>query len=457
VKLIGLVIFLAAIFPLSKWLRQNPGEVPKFWMLFGFLPFGITFFHSYVAVISWPMWPGYVSGTEFFAIDGLAAALYLSSSGRRGSPPFQLPMALYFFAVVISVSQAAEPMAAIFYPWQLLRMFLVYLAVVRGSSDPRVPLAILKGMSAGLVAEFVVAAWERFGMGIIQASGTLSHQNLLGIMTHFIILPTFALLLSGSVGRLLSVTVPLGIAVDLLTTSRATLGFSISGLALVFLSSSMRKWTKRKRAVLLIGIVGITAAIPLAISSFERRFSDQAELISSDYDERAAFEKSAKMMLSDKPLGQGANNYVIAANLGGYNRRAGVVPVPGSEGAHVHNVYLLVAAETGYLGLITFVFLLLSPLVAALLCGWKTRADRRGDLLIGLGLALLVVYVHCFYEWVFIRLESQYMFAMTIGLVGGLASELGYWQRRDPGGRRMKSDGTSAHVHRVGAKSEFVY
>src|SRR5262249_40433634 len=155
--------------------------------------------------------------------------------------------------------------------------------------------------------------------------------------------------------------------------------------------------------------------VPVAVSSFDRRFSNQAATESSDYDERAAFRKAATMMLSANPMGQGANHYVIAANLGGYNDRAGVVAVTRSEGANVHNVYFLVAAETGYLGLITLLFLLLRPLSVALLCGWNSRGDQRGDLLIGLGVTLLTVYLQSLFEWVFVLVETQYMFAMNLG------------------------------------------
>jgi hypothetical protein len=428
VKWVSLIMILAAIVPLSNWLRRNPRQAPKLWMLLGFLPFALSFAHLNMAIISWLGWPGYLLGAEFSVLDGLALALYLSLPGARRPVPFRLSMALYFLATVLSALQASQPTAALFYSWQLARMFLVYATVARGCVDPRVPLAILKGMAAGLVVEVVVGGWQRFGMGILQAPGTMTHQNLLGMMTHFVALPAFAVLLSGPVGWV-ACAAPIGIAVDLLTTSRGALGFSLLGYATIFILSSLRKWTVRKRSVLMIGILGALTIIPIAISSFDRRFSDQAVSVSSDYDERAAFEKSAKMMLSDNPLGQGANHYVIAANLGGFNQRAGVVPVPGSEGANVHNVYFLVAAETGYPGLITFVLMLLRPLTAALLCGWNSRGDQRGDLLIGLGVTLLIVYIHGLFEWIFVLLETQYMFAMDLGLVAGLATQLGYWSR----------------------------
>jgi hypothetical protein len=90
------------------------------------------------------------------------------------------------------------------------------------------------------------------------------------------------------------------------------------------------------------------------------------------------------------------------------------------------NVYWLVVAETGYLGLATFVFLLLQPLTVGLRCGWRNLGDEKGDLLLGLGVALFIVYIHSFVEWVFSTYEVQYMCAMDMGLVAGLAAQLGH-------------------------------
>ncbi|MFZ2104390.1 MAG: hypothetical protein WAV18_03235, partial [Roseiarcus sp.] len=127
-------------------------------------------------------------------------------------------------------------------------------------------------------------------------------------------------------------------------------------------------------------------------------------------------------------LGVGANNFVIAANTQGYYQRAGVGWY--SYGAIVHNVYRLVAAETGYFGLIVFAMFLLNPMIAAIWCGLRNPKDVRGDLLIGLGAALLVEYLHNLVEWVFVTDPLQYPFAMDIGLVAGLAIQLGYWRQK---------------------------
>jgi O-antigen ligase len=424
-KWAGLIILLVVTIPLMMWVRCNPRIVPKIMLLVGFLPFGTAPFHLYMAAISWPAWPGYVKGIEYSVLDSLALALYLGLPRVRDALPFRPAMALYLVAVLFSVVHAAVPMAAVFYAWQLARMFLIFAAVSKATVEPRASLALLSGMAAGLCMEAGAAAWDRFALGILQAAGTASHQNLLGLMSHFVVFPFFALLLAGRRGWLPTVAMLAGITVEALTTSRATVGLAAAGFAALFVLSTLRQWTTRK-ALVLLAVAGLLAAAALAIlSSFDQRFAAQNQ---SNYDERAAFVSAASAMLSDHPLGIGANNYVLTANMEGYNAKAGVAPTSTSSGANVHNVYLLVAAETGYVGLTAYLLVLLSPLGMAFGCGWRSRDDQRGDLLLGIGMALLTVYIHSFFEWIFITFEPQYMFAVELGLMVGVARQLG-WRR----------------------------
>jgi O-antigen ligase len=390
-------------------------------MLMGFLPFALVPLHLNMAAISWPTWPGHVRGTEFSALDALALALYFSLPRSPHLLPFRLSMALYFFAALLSAVSAEGPVAALFYVWQLARMFLVYAVVTRGCANPRVPLALLMGMAAGLFMEAGVVLFQRFGLHMLQAVGTIGHQNKLGMITHFIVFPFFALMLAGRLGWRPAAVVVAGVVVEVLTTSRATLGLAGLGYATVFVLSALREWTYRKGLVLLIAVGAIVLLAPFALSSISHRGATQLE--DSD-DERIRLKSAAAMMLSDYPLGVGANNFVVVANTHGYYQRAGVAWA--SYSAHVHNVYWLVVAETGYLGLITYVLLLLQPLTMAFRFGWRNLGDQRSDLLLGLGVVLFIVYVHCLVEWVFISYEVQYMCAMAMGLVAGLAMQLSH-------------------------------
>ncbi len=421
-----MIILLAAIMPLSGWLRRNPRASPKLWMLVGFLPFVVTDWHLYMAIDSWAYWGGYVKGAEFSILDVIALAVYFSLPGGRHPLPFRVSMALYFLATVVSAVQADQPTAALFYSWQLARMFLVYAAVTRAAcADPRVAPALLNGMAAALLIEAAVSIWQRFALGVLQPGGTIGHQNLLGLLSHLIVFPFFGLLVTRSRGWLPPAVVLAGVIIEVLTTSRATIGLAGLGYLAVFFLCG-RQWTSRKTLVLLSSVVMITILAPLAVSSFERRQLANDETASDS--ERAAYIKAAAMIFSDRPLGIGANHFAVVANVGGYYARAGVPSDSSSRAGNVHNIYWLVAAETGFPGLITFVLLLLNTLLVAFLCGWRYRGDQRADLLLGLGVGLSAVYIHSFFEWSLVTFQAQYMIVLTMGMVAGIAQQLGYWQ-----------------------------
>jgi O-antigen ligase len=354
-------------------------------------------------------------------------------------------MAFYFIAVLLSAFQTPVPMASLFYAWQLARMFLVYAVVANACVDERVAPALLTGMAIGLCYEACVAIWQRFGLGVLQTGGSLGHQNFLGLMSHFVVFPWLALLLAGERGWRPALAALAGLVVAALTVSRATIGLVGAGCVALFAVSALRRWTPRKALLLVAGAAAAGIITPIVLSSLQQRFAKEAV---TNYDERAALERAAGMIVSDYPMGIGANYYIVVANTEHYNTKAGVAQVLTSDSANVHNVYYLVAAETGYFGLIAFVLMLLQPLIVAFRCGWRNRADRRGDLLLGFGMALFILYVHSYFEWIFVTFAAQYMFALEAGMVAGLAMQLGYW-RRSAVGNRVATVGAIATTAKV--------
>jgi hypothetical protein len=451
VKWLGLISIVATIFPVRWWLRHNSRASPKLWFLLGFLPFVFVPLHLFMAAISWPEWSGFVHGLEFSTVDALAIALWLSVPRTADPIPFKGSMALYFIATLVATLTAQTPLAALFYPWQLMRMFVVYVAVTRGVfADPRVTSAVLKGMATGFLLEAGIAIWQRFGLGLLQVTGTFQDQNFLGLTSHLIAFPFFALFLhGGSVGMFPSAVIPAAIIVEVLTASRATLGLSGLGYATLFLLSVVRKSSTRKFLILLVGAAAAAAITPVVFASLAQRETINSP-IESDMG-REALMRAAAMILSDHPLGVGSNNYLAVANSDGYYQRANVQP--NSRTSIVHNVYWLVACETGWVGLMTLLILLFQPLQVALFCGWRNRGDIRGDLMLGIGMGFLLLYLHSLFEWIFVTAEAQYMFAMQIGLVAGLAQQLGYWPTRATVGVKYGGPGvmSSARPGRRGA------
>jgi O-antigen ligase len=430
VKWVVLSVCLMLVAPLSGFLRRNPRQAQIAWMLLGFLPFVIHYFHFYMAVYSGIWGGGYVKGVEVSILDVIAIALYFSTADAKQPLPFRFVMAFYFLMVVLSAFLAWQPKVSLFYVWQLARMFFVYAIVTRGCSDPRVTRALLTGLAAGLIVEAGFSIWERFGIGMIQAGGTEGHQNLLGVMSHFVILPLFALLLGGRRGPLLIVALLAGIVLVVLTGSRATIGLEGFGFATIFVLSTVRKWTSWKGRILMMGVVAMALIVPAVTSSLQERFIKEGPVDVGSYDEREAYKKAAVLMLSDHPLGIGANHFAVIGNMEHFYERAGVQSYASALAGNVHNFYYLTAAETGYQGLIALLLLLISPMFVAFRCGWRNLGDYRGDLLLGLGVALLTVYLHSWYEWSLATFPVQYLMAIALGLVAGNAQQLGYWSVR---------------------------
>src|SRR6478736_2370209 len=138
-------VAMAGVLPLTEWLRRNPKQTPKVWVLMGCLPFLLTALPRLeIALVSWPAWPGMAKGIEISALDVLTLAIYLSLPRARHPLPFKISMGLYLATVLLSAFQASVPFAVFFYAWQLARGFLVYVTVSRACADERVVPALLK-------------------------------------------------------------------------------------------------------------------------------------------------------------------------------------------------------------------------------------------------------------------------------------------------------------------------
>lgn len=417
-KWVVLVIFFILVPVMASRMRSRPSSVPFFWGLLGFLPLIVDGLKLEIAPISWGAWQGYSKGMVISLVDVLALAIVIARPRIKGMPPFLLLWLFFAFTTFLSAFQSELPEAALFAVWQVLRVTLIFAAVASICNDDRGPRILLIGMSLGIAVNAAFSVYERL-TGALQADGLYTHQNLLGLVSHFVAFPALAMLLGGARSKILMLGVASAMTVAVLGASRGTIGLAGAGYGTLLLLSLIRNPTPRKWSIVAAGVVGLAIAAPLAISSLDRRFEGTQQDL-SDYDERAAFEKTAKAMLADRPFGQGANQYVMIANTKGYSDQGGVGYAGGSRSALVHNSYLLVGAEQGYPGLLAFILLLATPMFFAFRLAFKDRKGPRGDLVLGCGIAVAVIMLHIRYEWVFMSYEVQMMFAICLGTIAGV-------------------------------------
>ncbi len=130
------------------------------------------------------------------------------------------------------------------------------------------------------------------------------------------------------------------------------------------------------------------------------------------------------MIIKDHPFGIGPNHYVVVANTQGYSQRAGVVWASGSRATSVHNSYLLIQAESGYLGLFAIIAFLGTSVIVSFRAAFRNRNHPMAQLLIGVVGGLVAVTLHALYEWMLVTHQFQYMLAVTLGLAAGLIRQL---------------------------------
>lgn len=421
-----LAIGIFGILPLSLLLRAYPAIRSNFWILLATMPFlslAVKFLD--VAVISWDdIWFSYVPGLQISGIDLFAVAMYLAIRHQTNSIRYHLPFILYLTAISLSVLQAEKPLAAIFYVWQFARVYFFAVVVAKACTQDDVPYQLLKGLAIGVLLQFVTVIWQKFGLRIIEPTGTFTHRNTLGLIMHLAVFPHFALFLAGH-RQLQNTFTPLfGLAVASLIASRAAIGFSAFGFAATYILSLARRRSGWKMTIGLAGALMIVVLAPVVQTSLEMRYYANP-LLDDEYDERAAFNRTALAMLEANPLGIGVNHYSYIGRTQGYSVRSGVADNAGSLNNTVHNAYLLAGAEAGYFGLLAFIILTLYPAFVAFKYAWLSdRQDPRCDLLIGLGVAMTTVYFHSFFEYIIVIKEVQYVLAIVFGMTFGLAHQV---------------------------------
>jgi len=117
-------------------------------------------------------------------------------------------------------------MGSAFYPFQLLRLLILVIAVAKIAHDPHALNWLAMGLAAGISYQAGTCIWQKLN-GAFQTSGTMGHQNLLGLMAHFVTMPLLAMLLGGNRSRVLMLGVASSLVVVALGASRGAMGFSL--------------------------------------------------------------------------------------------------------------------------------------------------------------------------------------------------------------------------------------
>jgi len=423
---IAVALVVMSIPILASLLRQNPHL--RHWALtaIGAMMFTGGNLRIDAALIGWPMWNGTARGIEVSPIDALAVALIMTRRGKGPTRPFWIAIGVYGATLALSMIPASVWMATLFSCWQYVRVVLVFAAIAGecGRADCRI--GLLRGLSLGLMLQAAYVINQKLH-GVVQATGTMFHQNTLGMMAELGLLILIAALLAGERSKLVKAGIVAGLIIIAGGGSRGAMGVAAGGIVIYTLLSLIRQVTPIKLKMVGLGVLAAVVIVPLGMMTLKERFG--SESITTQESQRAAFERAARAMAADHPLGVGANLYVPTANLKGYAERAGVAWNFANRSAPVHNAYLLARAETGWAGEFAFLALLIVPIVIGLRFAFKNRVGIGGEIALGSAVAVGVNLVHNSYEFTVFNYE---VFALVIGMIAAQVRGAAQPARRRP-------------------------
>src|SRR5690606_24548915 len=121
-------------------------------------------------------------------IDTLALALIMTRRPVPGKLPFWTLFSIYGAALVASVFFASLWIATTFAWWQFGRVLLLFAALGGEGHRPEARNSLMTGLAVGLTYQAGFVIFQKL-TGVLQAPGTMGHQNILGLMIELAVLP----------------------------------------------------------------------------------------------------------------------------------------------------------------------------------------------------------------------------------------------------------------------------
>lgn len=415
-RFVALAMIMLSLPLFVAWLQSSARNRDHALLLLGLLVFVTGTLSLDAALVTWPLWAGTSRGMSISVGDMLAIALLFTRKRTKGSLPFLWLLGGYLAVLALSMAHSRLAMASFFSVWDFGRAILLFLAVAgemsRGSAFP----ALLRGLSLGLMLQAGYVIEQKLS-GTVQATGTLVHQNLLGVMTIVVILPLLAAMLEGERHWLLKAGMISGLIIVAGGGSRGALAVMGGALALLLIVSLIRRQTSHKYAIAGVATLMLLVAAPFAFMTLQDRF--QGHSMMAQEEQRAAMEKAARAIIADNPVGVGANLYTNVSNVEGYATRAGLAWQRANRAVPVHNAYLLTRAEIGIQGLIVFVALLGVPIVAGLVHAFRNRRTRADGWVLGGVAALGAIAVQSNFEFSVADHVVKVPMMMCLALIAG--------------------------------------
>ncbi len=367
-------------------------------------------------------------GFEVTLTDLLALALFLvllarHLTGLKVWPRFTGAVLLFGLTALVGTALAPEPLLAGFTLFKFARLFFVYWVLVN-VLRAGVPFRTVVGALTALGVFFLlVALKQKYLDGIYRIPGPFDHSNTIPLYLNLV---APLVLMASLVERYLplwraalGVGAALGMTFAVVATgSRA--GLALNGLA-VLTVLAFAAWKARSLRVLAVSL-GVLVALAVGGAMAADSIIDRLQRAPPASEEaRREFNVAASRMAADHPFGVGLNNFSHVLDTRESYRSHFRVMANEKHSGVAHHIYLLTAAELGYVGLAAFVWLIVRFWWFALRRGLRLTEPAHFYLL-ALAVGMTALHASGFLEWAFRISPVSYQFVFACAFVVHLGS-----------------------------------
>ena len=334
-------------------------------------------------------------------------------------PPGSFLFFIYIILSMLSIQNAANSLYSWFEILKMFKMFFYYMVWYNYFVDLNQIQAIIKILPAIVIYLFLTVVYQ-WKMGVYQPTGPFTHQNSLCMYVMTLGGIFLAALFETKMTQFKTIFIigmfGLCSLVELLTLSRAgVVCYAGCCSVVIFFSFTIRFQAKKVFIFMAIFMVGLSGLLFYA-NSIYNRFMHAPE---SSMESRKHLAASAKNMANDGFFGVGLNNFGIKVNAE-YPYSKHYMPEDFKEGL-VESIYLMIAAETGWLNMFVFLIFIIYFYLANIRNIYYYRSSKMIYLPIAIAGGLAAIFLQSYLEWVLKQSPNFYQMMFFFAIVMAMA------------------------------------
>jgi O-Antigen ligase len=330
-------------------------------------------------------------------------------------PPGSFLFFIYILFSMLSIQNAANSLYSWFEILKMFKMFFYYMVWYNYFVDLNQIQQVIKTLSVLVIYMFLIVVYQ-WKMGDYQPNGPFTHQNSLCmyVMTLGGIFLAALFELKMSQFKTVFITGMFGLCslIELLTLSRAGVVCYAGCCSVVIFFSFTVKFKPKKvfifMAIFMIGLAGLL----FYANSIYNRFMYAPE---SSMQSRTHLATSAKNMAKDGFFGVGLNNFGIKVNAEyPYSKHH---MAEGFKEGLVESIYLMIAAETGWLNMFVFLAFILYFYFSNVRNIYYYRKSKMVYLPIAISGGLAAIFLQSLLEWVLKQSPNFYQMMFFFAII----------------------------------------